>query len=134
MDCGKTVYGQDWLSGGMCASCNMNHDREVRKIQEQHRRNNENVIKTEHMKKSKEECLLLNGVMAHDLGKTESQVMKAMDDHTADAVKELVELIAEMHKHSLYRINEHDDRITHLPYHMFDKVKKTLSNYDTHGK
>ena len=39
------------------------------------------------MKKTKEECLLMNGVMAYDLGKVEKQVMKAMDDYADDAVK-----------------------------------------------
>jgi len=41
MRCDKTVYGQDWLSGGLCAKCNMEREREIREVQEQHRKNNE---------------------------------------------------------------------------------------------
>ena len=39
MDCGKTVYGQDWLSGGMCASCNLKHDIKIEKLREEQRKN-----------------------------------------------------------------------------------------------
>lgn len=40
------------------------------------------------MKKSKLECLLNNGVMAFDLGKSEKSVLKAMDDYAESALKE----------------------------------------------
>lgn len=33
--------------------------------------------------KTKEECLLMNGVMAYDLGKVEKQVMMAMDEYAS---------------------------------------------------
>jgi autonomous glycyl radical cofactor GrcA len=41
------------------------------------------------MKKTKEECLLMNGIMSYDLGKNEARIMKAMDDWAEDAVKNL---------------------------------------------
>ena len=41
MDCGKTVHGQDWLSGGMCANCNAAYDRKVAEVQAQHKIRNE---------------------------------------------------------------------------------------------
>jgi len=41
------------------------------------------------MKKTKEECLLMNGIMGFDLGKNEARIMKAMDDWAKDAVKNL---------------------------------------------
>jgi hypothetical protein len=40
------------------------------------------------MRKSKLECLLNNGVMAHDLGKSEKSVLKEMDDYAESALKE----------------------------------------------
>lgn len=39
------------------------------------------------MKKTKEECLLMNGIMSFDLGKNEARIMKAMDDWAEDVVK-----------------------------------------------
>jgi hypothetical protein len=39
------------------------------------------------MKKTKEECLLINGIMGYDLGKNEARIMKAMDDFAEDVVK-----------------------------------------------
>ena len=39
------------------------------------------------MKKTKEECLLMNGIMSYDLGKNEARIMKAMDDWAEDVVK-----------------------------------------------
>ena len=41
------------------------------------------------MKKTKEECLLMNGIMSFDLGKNEARIMKAMDDWAEDVVKNL---------------------------------------------
>lgn len=41
------------------------------------------------MKKTKEECLLMNGIMSYDLGKNEARIMKAMDDWAEDVVKNL---------------------------------------------
>lgn len=42
--------------------------------------------------------------------------------------KELIELIKEMHKYSLYKISEQDDRPTHLPHWLFDKVEMVIGN------
>ncbi len=39
MDCNKTVYGQDWLSGGMCANCNMKYDLKIFKLREEQAKN-----------------------------------------------------------------------------------------------
>jgi hypothetical protein len=49
-------------------------------------------------------------------------------DNAAPSKKEteLLELIAEMHKYALYKLNEEDDRPTHLPHWLFDKVEKVL--------
>jgi hypothetical protein len=41
------------------------------------------------MKKTKEECLIANGVFAVDLGKYGQQVLKAMDDFAASEVTAL---------------------------------------------
>lgn len=48
------------------------------------------------MKKSKEEYLLTNGVMAYDLGKVEKQVMKAMDDYLDGETTELKKQIEKL--------------------------------------
>lgn len=40
--------------------------------------------------KSKEECLLFNGIMGTDLGKNEKRIFKAMDDHTISALDEII--------------------------------------------
>lgn len=39
------------------------------------------------MKKTKEECLLMNGIIGFDLGKNEARIFKAMDDWATDVVK-----------------------------------------------
>ena len=39
------------------------------------------------MKKTKEECLLRNGIMSYDLGKNEARIMQAMDDFAADSAQ-----------------------------------------------
>lgn len=42
------------------------------------------------MKKTKEECLLMNGIMSFDLGKNETRIMKAMDDFADDVQSDLL--------------------------------------------
>ena len=42
--------------------------------------------------------------------------------------EELMVLIREMHKYSLYKISEEDYRPTHSPLWLFDKVEKVLNN------
>lgn len=39
------------------------------------------------MKKTKEECLLMNGIMRFDLGKNNDKIMKSMDDFSNDTLK-----------------------------------------------
>lgn len=48
------------------------------------------------MKKTKEECLLMNGILSVDLGKNEQGVFKAMDDYTDSFKKELKKGVREM--------------------------------------
>lgn len=38
-DCGKIVYGQDWLSGGMCGKCNIQHELKIEKLREEQAKN-----------------------------------------------------------------------------------------------
>lgn len=39
------------------------------------------------MEKTKEECLLMNGILRCDLGNNESKILKAMDDWAEEVVK-----------------------------------------------
>jgi hypothetical protein len=41
-------------------------------------------------KKTKEECLLMNGIIGCDLGKNQARIMKAMDDWSEDQRSELL--------------------------------------------
>ena len=55
--------------------------------------------KTTVMKKSKEECLLLNGVMAVDLGKYNDKVLQAMDDFSNESNNNLPRLENQLRIH-----------------------------------
>ena len=35
--CGKTVYGANYLSGGMCYTCSKKHEEKVREAKEYHK-------------------------------------------------------------------------------------------------
>lgn len=50
------------------------------------------------MKKTKEECLLMNGIMSFDLGKNESKFFKAMDDYAKSEMIEENKSLLEMAK------------------------------------
>jgi hypothetical protein len=41
---------------------------------------------------------------------------------------QLLDLIKRMHKLSSYKIAPNDDRLTHLPFEMFDEVEMTLAD------
>ena len=68
------------------------------------------------MKKTKEECLLMNGIMSFDLGKNESKFFKAMDDYATSKMIEENKSMLEMAKlHSYYRaVVVLNDRISSL--------------------
>ena len=56
------------------------------------------------MKKTKEECLLINGIMSFDLGKNESNFFKAMDDYaTSKMIEENKSMLEMAELHSYYR-------------------------------
>lgn len=40
---------------------------------------------------------------------------------------ELFDMLAELHKNCLYRLGPDDDRVTHVPHELFDKVEKMLA-------
>ena len=42
--------------------------------------------------------------------------------------QELFDLIKEMHSHALYQISSLDDRPTHLPHWLYDKVENILNS------
>lgn len=55
------------------------------------------------MRKTKQECLLMNGIMGFDLGKNESKFFKAMDDYAkSEMIEENKSLLkmAELHMDS----------------------------------
>jgi hypothetical protein len=68
------------------------------------------------MKKTKEECLLMNGIMSFDLGKNESKFFKAMDDYaTSEMIEENKSMLEMAKKHSDYRaVLVLNDRISSL--------------------
>ncbi len=45
--CGKTIQGTDHLRGGMCSKCNREYDKKVAEVQAEHKRKNEERLKSE---------------------------------------------------------------------------------------
>ena len=60
--------------------------------------------------------------------KAQGNSIKPLVSGSLPSQEELIALIKEMHKYSLYQISEEDNRPTHLPHWLFDKVEKVLSN------
>jgi hypothetical protein len=55
-------------------------------------------------------------------GKSESELSQIL--------YEAIALIKEMHKNAMYKISEKDDRPTHLPAELFNKVEEFLERND----
>ena len=71
----NTLFGAGWISALMHVKVNFLERQKTKPL---------NINK---MKKTKEECLLMNGIMSYDLGKNEARIMKAMDDWANNVAK-----------------------------------------------
>lgn len=57
------------------------------------------------------------------------EALKSLPSNKEKKTLQLVEVLRELHSHTLYKLNEHDDRQTHAPSELFDKVESILSQF-----